>query len=222
MLKMLSCLRIVPAAALLAGFAAAASARDAAKDPAMRLLSIEQDIAVEAVAGKAASLEIETSFDHDNMIYANGERVRLFVTSSEDAFVTVLNVGPSGEVTQLFPNSYQPGNQVKAHVKVEVGANGAHIAVGPPFGAELIQIIAANRPLQAFPDDKLDKRGAFSVVRGGVRSAARLLEIIGDTATATGLAAVQDAAAPSHAAPQAHAIAEDHSIIINRAIRTVP
>ena len=222
MLKILSCLRIVPAAALLAGFAAPACARDAANDPAMRLLSVEQVIAVKAVAGKAASLEIETSFDHDNMIYANGERVRLFVTSSEDAFVTVLNVGPSGEVTQLFPNSYQPGNQVKAHVKVEMGANGAHIAVGPPFGAELIQIIAANRPLKAIPDDKLDKRGAFSVVRGGVRSTARLLEIIGDTPVASAHTAVQDAAVQEAAAPQDHAIVEDHSVIINRAIRTVP
>lgn len=219
--NMSPCLQMVRAFALLAVFVAPAWARDAAKDPAMRLLSIEQDIAVQAAEGKVASLDIETSFDHDNMTYANGERVRLFITSSEDAFVTVLNIGPSGEVTQLFPNSFQPGNQVKAHVKVEVGGNGAHIGVGPPFGAELIQIIASNRPLQAIPDDKLEKRGAFSVVRGGVRSTVRLLEIVGDAAAPPEHAAAPAFAAPEHATVQDGA-PQDHSVIASRAIRTVP
>ena len=221
MLNMPPCRHMVHAFALLAVFAAPACAKDAAKDPAMRLLSIEQDVAVQAADAKVASLDIETSFDHDNMTYANGERVRLFITSSEDAFVTVLNIGPSGEVTQLFPNSFQPGNQVKAHVKMEVGANGAHIAVGPPFGAELIQIIASNRPLQAIPDDKLEKRGAFSVVRGGVRSTVRLLEIIGDAAVAPEHAAAPLLAASDPAIAQTTA-PQDHSVIASRAIRTVP
>ena len=45
------------------------------------------------------------------------ETVGLLLTTNEDAYVTVLDIGPTGRVTQLFPNPYQPGEgrQKAAH-----------------------------------------------------------------------------------------------------------
>src|SRR6201981_2166494 len=61
--------------------------------------------------------------------------------ANEDAYVTVLDVGPTGRVTQLFPNPSQPDNHVLADSPVEIGgASGARVTVTGPVGAELIEV----------------------------------------------------------------------------------
>ena len=225
MLKIASRIRIFAAVPLLLGAYCLPALGD---DAAMRLLTVEQDQAVQAVAARPATLVVTTSFDHASMTYAGGEHVRIIVTCAEDAYVTVLNVGPSGEVTQLYPNAFQTDPHVSAHAPLEVASGGAHIVVGPPYGAELIQVIASTQPIEAIPAAELQKQGAFSVVRGGAKRSLRLLEVIVESAV-SGTVEPLVTATVSEPAPVVMApvvvvpvLQEAHFAIINRAIKTVP
>ena len=73
-----------------------------------RNLTVEQVAfdAVQAPVGAPAAnpLHVSAWVDHPDNTYAYGERLRLFVQTNKDAYVTVLNVGPDGGTTMLFPN----------------------------------------------------------------------------------------------------------------------
>ena len=81
-------------------------------------------------------------FDRANATYALGEAVKLFVRTNEDAYVTALSIGPTGNVTQIFPNPFHPNNLVQAHHPIAIPGHGAHAVVTGALGAEVIKIIA--------------------------------------------------------------------------------
>ena len=196
----------------------------AAPDAAMRDLSIVQAEAVNVGVEQPGTLKVATSFDRANLAYASGETVRMFVTSNEDAFVTVYTIGPSGSVTQLFPNKFQPGNAVKANQPVEVGTGGAKILVSPPVGVELIKVFASSKPFKINPDGQMAQRGAFASLNGGVHQLSRNLAVdvvdtdmrlaidnraIRTVLTAAEVAAIQVPVPPEPAAPPAVAPAPE-------------
>ena len=77
-----------------------------------RDLTVEQATAAAAGVQRPGSLRVAVTTDRADATYATGETVRLFLNVNEDAFVTVLNIGASGKVTQLFPNRAQPDGKV--------------------------------------------------------------------------------------------------------------
>ena len=183
-----SCRSVRRGAALLlaAGGLALASAAQAAGDGA-RDLTVEQT-AVHAVqapvaAGGAGGLSVTAWVDHADNTYAVGESVRLFVKPSKDAYVTVLNVGPSGQTTMLFPNAYQKDNKVSGGRTVEIpsAASGASIKVAAPVGRELIKVVASTSPVPLFPAVKMRSAGPFATVEADARSVARDLQVTMDT-----------------------------------------
>ena len=180
--------RAFAAAVLLAaGGLALASAAQAAGDGA-RDLTVEQ-VAVHSVqapgagAGGAGRLGVTAWVDQADNTYAVGERVRLFVKPSKDAYVTVLNVGPSGRTTMLFPNAHQRDNKVSGGRTVEIPppASGAGIRVSAPVGRELIKVVATTSPTPLFPAGKMRSAGPFAALDGGARAAARDLQVTMDT-----------------------------------------
>lgn len=159
---------------------AAAAAQDA------RLLTVEQ-AAVSAVAAPAAQsagnpLGVVAWVDHPDNTYAAGERVRLFVQTNKDAYLTVLNVAPDGATTVLFPNRFQTDSLVRANVVTEVPdpAGGARITVSGASGAELIKVVASSRPAPVFEAAALGRAGPFSAVPAGAAAAARTLQVVMD------------------------------------------
>ena len=172
---------------LAAGGLALASAAQAAGDGA-RDLTVEQT-AVHAVqapapaAGGAGRLSVTAWVDRTSNTYAVGEQVRLFVKPSKDAWVTVLNVGPSGQTTMLFPNAHQKDNKVPGNRTVEIPspASGAGIKVSAPVGRELIKVVASTSPTPLFPAVKTTRAGPFSTLDAGARSVARDLQVTMDT-----------------------------------------
>ena len=132
-------------ASLLVLSAAVASA----EETQLRDLTVEQAPLAQIIAPHPGSLRTTIVADRPDAIYAVGEFVHLTAVSSEDAFVTVLDVGPSGQATQLFPNRFQPDNHVFANRPVEIagGFTGAQIMVQPPTGTELIKVITSTRPI---------------------------------------------------------------------------
>ena len=168
---------LVTAATLAVATATGAAAQDA------RNLTVEQTAMhhVQAPAAAATNpLGVVAWVDHPDNTYAVGERVRLFVQTNKDAYVTVLNVGPAGETTVLFPNRYQSDNLVRANTVTEVpdAAGRAHVTVTGPAGAELIKVFASSRPVPLFDAAQLGAVGPFRAVRGRAGQAARNLQVV--------------------------------------------
>lgn len=151
-----------------------------------RQLSVQQVQAYQA-GGGASTMKLEAAFDHPNGIYADGERVRLLVRNSEDAYVTIVTVGPSGKSVQLFPNDSQPQNLVKANTPLQIPAPGgnAQIIVSAPFGTELIKVVASSAPKGLVPNSSLSGMGAFRSIDGGVDELVRNLAIAAAPAAGT-------------------------------------
>ena len=173
---------VVRCALLAAGCAALASASQA-QGPASdaRDLTVEQ-AAVHAVEAPD-SLGVTAWVDHADNTYALGERVRLFVKASKDAWITVLNVGPSGRTTVLFPNALQPETRVPANRVVEIPSpdSGARITVNGPTGRELIKVIASTSPTPLFAAVKTAGVGPFAALDADARSLARDLQVMIDS-----------------------------------------
>jgi hypothetical protein len=125
-----------------------------------------------------SALTAEAWFDRANATYALGEAVQLFVRTNEDAYVTVLSIGPTGNVAQLFPNAFHPNNLVQAHQPIGIPGHGAQAVVTGAVGPEMVKIIVTTRPVQVIPEDQLDAAAPFRSVLGGVDAVARDLKTV--------------------------------------------
>ena len=139
------------------------------EEAATRSLTAGQHAAATAGRDDPGTLRVSTRFDRADMTYRKGDAVRLIIETNEDAYVTVVDVGPSGQTIRLFPNAYQTENLVKAHTPIEIppAASSARLTVNPPFGAELIKVVASSKPMTVVPEQQLEGRGAFRSLTGG-------------------------------------------------------
>jgi Domain of unknown function (DUF4384) len=150
-----------------------------AEDSLLRDLSAEQATAFQAGTPAPGSLRVSAWVDRHDLTYARGDAVRIFVKTNEDAYVTIVNVGPSGKVTHLFPNAFQQSNRVAANRTLEVpsGNGGSRINVSGPVGAELIKVFVSSEPIKIIPESQLVGSGAFRSLAGGVSDLVRNLEV---------------------------------------------
>lgn len=157
-----------------------ASARDLTVEQTA-VFSVQAPI-VPAAAG-VQQLSVVAWVDHADNTYAIGESVRLFVKTNKDAYLTVLNVGPTGNTTMLFPNAFQRDARVRAGLTVEIPApgSGAQFRVSGPVGRELIKVIASTNPSPLFAPGQMAQSGAFTLIAGGGRTVARDLQVVMDT-----------------------------------------
>lgn len=83
--------------------------------------------------------------------YQPGERIRLYVSVSQDAYVYLFNVDPDGQVDLILPNKYQGGaNFLKANtVKV-------FPAAGDPFTFDIAAPYGLNKVLALASKTELD------------------------------------------------------------------
>ncbi|HVK91237.1 MAG TPA: DUF4384 domain-containing protein, partial [Mycoplana sp.] len=121
---------------------------------------------------------VSVTFDRAEARYAIGEVVGMFIQSAEDAYVTVLNVSPSGSVIKLFPNKYQTESFVAAGKRVQVPdpASGARLQVSGPVGKEQIKVFYSSKPLTIFADLGSGGAGMFRSIDGGMEEVARSLD----------------------------------------------
>ena len=176
----------VAASLLVAGGAAPSLAAD--DDAAARDLTVEQTAIFSVAAPMPATaasgaLNVVAWVDHADNTYAVGEAVRLFVRASKDAYLTVLNVGPSGNTTLLFPNAVQKDARVRANQVVQIpgAGSGTSIRVSGPVGRELIKVVASTSPVPLFEAANLTGAGPFAMLNAGSRSVARDLQVTMDS-----------------------------------------
>ena len=172
-----------------------------AERPLSRTLSVQQKAVydvmpppVEAQGG----LDVVAWVDRPDYTYASGEEVKLFVETSKDAYVTVLNVDPAGQTTVLFPNQYQSDNLVRANRVLEVPdpASLSRIVVTGTTGTELLKVVASTQPVRPFEAQQLSAAGPFQLVRARAQGVARSLTVAMARPDDTTQARVQPAVIP--------------------------
>jgi hypothetical protein len=151
-----------------------------AQETQPRDLSVEQSSVAAAGTARPGSLKVSVTADRADATYAIGETARLRINTNEDAYVTVFDIGPTGQVHQLFPNAYQTDNHVLGSRPVEIagGNTGARIQISGPVGAELIKVVASNRPLVVIAENLLQGRDIFRSVEGGAQALVRNLDVV--------------------------------------------
>ena len=175
---------IVLSAATTSGVGAAA--QGAAERPLSRSLTVEQAAIYDVQpptrpeAAGGDGLEVLAWVDRPDYTYASGEDVQVFVETSKDAYVTVLNVDPAGETTVLFPNRYQSDNFVPAGRTLQVPDRdaGFRIVVSGGVGAELLKVVASTEPVPLFEARQLNDAGPFQMVRAQPAGLARSLQVV--------------------------------------------
>jgi len=81
-------------------------------------------------------------------LYKPGDKVSVCLKSSENAYVYILNIGPKGHITPLFPNKLCQDNDVKANEILRFPDEKADFdwELQEPFGRELIKVFATKTP----------------------------------------------------------------------------
>ena len=105
----------------------------------------------QAAPEREAEFYVRVSVDRQYRIYGEGEILTLKVRCEEDAYLYVLYQQADGKIFQIFPNSGQPDNRIKARQDIQVPAadDAFRWVVGPPFGHEVVKVIASKKPVDA-------------------------------------------------------------------------
>ena len=167
-----------------------------AEQAASRTLSVQQtmikDVSPPAVTRRdnRDALDVVAWVDRPDATYARGEHVRIFVQTTKDAYVTVLNVDSAGETVVLFPNEYQSDNFVRAGRAIEVPdpSSRSQVVVTGTVGNELIKVIASTKSAPLFDRMELGDAGPFQMVRAEPRGTARSLVVAMNGPSASGAA----------------------------------
>ena len=194
-----------------------------------RTLSVQQNTIMEVAppvmptTGAGDPLQVVAWVDRPDSTYARGERVRMFVETNKDAYVTILNVDPPGETTVLFPNRYQSDNRVRAARAVEVPTpgSGSQVVVGGTVGTELIKVIASTEPVPLFRAKQLAAAGAFQQVRSEPQGVARSLVVAMNQGRPGGSGAAFDRTRPTGGAAVSGSTSPAEWAMCHRTIATI-
>jgi len=82
--------------------------------------------------------------------YAPGERIRLYTSVNQDAYVYLFNVDPQGNVDLILPNKYQGGaNFLKANTTrtFPAASDPFTFDIAAPYGVNKVLALASRKPL---------------------------------------------------------------------------
>ena len=119
---------------------------------------------------------VRADVDHVTRRYTEGDSLAISAIPEVDAYLYVVYQQVDGKTYQIFPNSAQRENRVRAKQEVSIPAPDDLFrwSVGPPFGKEMIKVIASKEPIRPLADPAL-RRGRFNPV-----SPAKLLDTKAD------------------------------------------
>jgi Domain of unknown function (DUF4384)/Caspase domain len=121
---------------------------------------------------------VSAHVDRPDGIYREGDPLFLTVTCERDAHVYVLYKQADGKAFQIFPNSAQKDNRVQAKQAVQIPASDDQFRwrIGPPFGKELIKVIASKDSIENLDDPILHSQRFNPVSAKQVNDAAGKLQ----------------------------------------------
>jgi len=110
---------------------------------------------------------VRASVNRASRSYREGDVLYVNVVSEKDAYVYALYQQADGAILQIFPNRVQPENRVKAGQSVQIPAADDLFrwVVGPPFGQEVIKVVASEKPIENL-ETEVVRRRRFTPVPG--------------------------------------------------------
>ncbi|MCE9607987.1 MAG: DUF4384 domain-containing protein [Planctomycetia bacterium] len=119
----------------------------------------------EAIKQEDPSFFVRIGVDRVTRQYRHGDPLVVKVTSESDAYAYVLYKQADGKVYQIFPNSAQPDNLLRAKQPTSIPAEGDTFTwtVGAPYGRETLKVIASKEKLPSLSAQELYE-GRFNKV----------------------------------------------------------
>jgi serine/threonine-protein kinase len=105
-----------------------------------------------------------------------GDRVRIEVLADRDGFITVFNVGPTGQLNLLHPEPAALAAAVRAGLPLHV----LDVAMTPPAGRERLFAVWSREPLHLSPEEffRLAQHGGVSAPYRATRNMERVQESV--------------------------------------------
>ncbi len=127
----------------------------------------------------SANLSLGLQLDRANGQYRPGETLSMALTSATDGHVLVLNTDASGQTTVIYPNLHDRDGAIRAGQQLNLpGANANWLLrVHPPYGPNLITVIAMDRPIDLLANVPTTAAGPFRSVGIGSSDLARHLAV---------------------------------------------
>jgi hypothetical protein len=128
----------------------------------------------------ASTLGVDVWTNRADGTYAIEEDLVLFVRTSYDASVTILNVDAAGRTTILFPNRFVPDNRLRGNRVYQVpGANAKFkFNVGGPAGVNLIKVIATAEKAPILKGRAVEQSGPFETLKDSSEELARQIQVV--------------------------------------------
>jgi hypothetical protein len=103
---------------------------------------------------------VRADVNHATRDYRQGDALSVRVACEVDAYLYVLYQQADGQVFQIYPNAHQADNRATARQTVEIPDKDDEFrwSIGPPFGDEVIKVIAAKRPIRGLADGALRQK----------------------------------------------------------------
>jgi len=117
-------------------------------------LAADKPTGPEAIKQTAPSYYVHADVDRPDRSYREGDSLTISVVCEADAHLYVLYKQADGKIYQIFPNSGQPDNAIKAKAKTIIpsGDDRFRWKVAAPFGKEIVKVIASKEPLPQLDD----------------------------------------------------------------------
>jgi hypothetical protein len=121
----------------------------------------------------------ELRADRPDGVYSDGDKIVLTFKSEKDAYLTILDFTPSGQIIVLFPNKWVEDNFVKAGEEISIPVEGQNYSLqaGKVVGVDVVKAIATNNDVQVYDKEKSDVAGPFSVLKDPVQATRDILMV---------------------------------------------
>jgi hypothetical protein len=103
--------------------------------------------------------------DHKDLCYEQGDKLAAEFTAERESHLYLIYHQADGKSLLLFPNEVRPENRIAAKEPVIIPPPGQdfRFRIGPPFGTEVLQVIASLKPLEEL-DGLVQKTGTAPIV----------------------------------------------------------
>lgn len=96
----------------------------------------------------AAGEEINVELWTEKEIFKSGDKIKFFVKTDRDCYLSLIHIDAIGNATLIFPNFYNPSNFVIAGRTYTIPSEESEFdfIASEPYGYEIVRVIATNEP----------------------------------------------------------------------------
>jgi len=123
--------------------------------------------AAQKIRNDTKPVNVKLWIEADRTSFKTGEAVTFHFTADHDCYVTLIDIGTSGKVHQIFPNKWQESNKVEKGKTYAIPPAKSDFVfkVSGPGGTEYVKAIATLKPIQALGKAQMEPKGAFAEIK---------------------------------------------------------